>query len=47
MEYTDVHGVCDVTHTEELFRALDAEMALAPRSDRSTTCSKASSCFGR
>jgi hypothetical protein len=32
-EYTDVHGVCDVTHTEELFRALDAEMALhAPQS---------------
>jgi hypothetical protein len=30
MEYTDVHGVCDVTHTEELFRALEAEMALAP-----------------
>src|SRR5579864_6535376 len=29
MEYTDVHGVCDVTHTEELFRALEAEMALA------------------
>jgi hypothetical protein len=29
MEYTDVHGVCDVTHTQELFRALDAEMALA------------------
>jgi hypothetical protein len=28
MEYTDVHGVCDVTHTQELFRALDAEMAL-------------------
>ena len=28
MEYTDVHGVCDVTHTEELFRALEAEMAL-------------------
>jgi hypothetical protein len=27
-EYTDVHGVCDVTHTEELFRALAAEMAL-------------------
>ena len=35
MEYTDVHGVCDVTHTQELFRALDAEMALAPAvSDR-------------
>jgi DNA-binding Lrp family transcriptional regulator len=30
MEYTDVHGVCDVTHTQELFRALDTEMALAP-----------------
>jgi hypothetical protein len=30
MEYTDVHGVCDVTHTQELFRALDAEMALEP-----------------
>jgi hypothetical protein len=29
MEYTDVHGVCDVTHTEELFKALEAEMALA------------------
>jgi hypothetical protein len=28
MEYTDVHGVCDVTHTQELFRALDAEMTL-------------------
>lgn len=30
MEYTDVHGVCDVTHTEELYRALDAELMLAP-----------------
>ena len=30
MEYTDVHGICDVTHTQELFRALDAELALAP-----------------
>ena len=29
MEYTDVHGVCDVTHTQELFRALEAEMAIA------------------
>ena len=28
-EYTDVHGVCDVTHTQELYRALEAEMALA------------------
>jgi hypothetical protein len=31
MEYTDVHGICDVTHTQELFRALEAEMALDPR----------------
>jgi hypothetical protein len=30
LEYTDVHGVCDVTHTEELYRALEAEMALEP-----------------
>jgi len=30
MEYTDVHGVCDITHTQELFRALGAEMALDP-----------------
>jgi DNA-binding Lrp family transcriptional regulator len=30
MEYTDVHGVCDITHTQELFRALEAEMALEP-----------------
>ena len=30
LEYTDVHGVCDITHTQELFRALEAEMALAP-----------------
>jgi len=28
-EYTDVHGVCDIAHTEELFHALEAEMALA------------------
>jgi hypothetical protein len=27
-EYTDVHGVCDVTHTMELFNSLTAEMAL-------------------
>jgi hypothetical protein len=29
MEYTDVHGVCDIAHTEGLFRALQAEMAIA------------------
>ena len=28
MEYTDVHGVCDITHTEELYRALSEELAL-------------------
>lgn len=30
MEYTDVHGVCDIAHTEGLFRALAAEMAITP-----------------
>jgi Iron-containing redox enzyme len=30
MEYTDVHGVCDIEHTEGLFRALSAEMVLNP-----------------
>ncbi|HEY1904190.1 MAG TPA: iron-containing redox enzyme family protein [Terracidiphilus sp.] len=30
MEYTDVHGVCDVHHTAELFRALQLEMAVNP-----------------
>jgi hypothetical protein len=29
MEYTDVHGVCDITHTQELYRALETEMTLA------------------
>jgi hypothetical protein len=29
-EYTDVHGVCDITHTAELFRALQLEMAVNP-----------------
>jgi len=28
MEYTDVHGVCDIAHTDGLFRALDAEMTV-------------------
>ena len=30
MEYTDVHGVCDVEHTEGLFRALEMEMSVNP-----------------
>jgi hypothetical protein len=30
MQYTDVHGICDVAHTQELLRALDAEMTIAP-----------------
>jgi len=29
-EYTDVHGVCDVAHTQGLFGALAAEMELDP-----------------
>ena len=29
-EYSDVHGVCDITHTNELFHALAAEMAINP-----------------
>ena len=30
LEYTDVHGVCDIAHTEGLFRALATEMASNP-----------------
>ena len=30
MEYTDVHGVCDIEHTAGLFRALGLEMAAKP-----------------
>ena len=30
MEYTDVHGVCDVAHTAGLFRALGTEAAASP-----------------
>jgi hypothetical protein len=30
MEYTDVHGVCDIHHTAELFRALHLEMTVNP-----------------
>jgi len=29
-EYTDVHGVCDVAHSKELYEALEAELALDP-----------------
>jgi hypothetical protein len=29
-EYTEVHGVCDIVHTEKLFHALDAEIELDP-----------------
>jgi Iron-containing redox enzyme len=28
--YTDVHGVCDVVHSQELFRAVSLEMSLNP-----------------
>jgi hypothetical protein len=30
MEYTDVHGVCDIEHTEGLFNVLAAEIAITP-----------------
>jgi hypothetical protein len=30
LEYTDVHGVCDIEHTEGLFKVLAAEIALTP-----------------
>ena len=30
MEYTDVHGVCDIAHTEGLLNALTVEMAINP-----------------
>jgi Iron-containing redox enzyme len=30
MEYTDVHGVCDIAHTEGLLNALAVEMAINP-----------------
>jgi hypothetical protein len=30
MEYTDVHGVCDIAHTEGLIQALSTEMVLNP-----------------
>jgi hypothetical protein len=29
-EYTDVHGVCDIAHTQGLFNSLAAEMAINP-----------------
>jgi len=31
MQYTEVHGVCDIEHTAGLFRALDAELAANPQ----------------
>jgi hypothetical protein len=30
MEYTDVHGVCDIEHTDGLFRALAMELTTKP-----------------
>ena len=30
MEYTDVHGVCDIEHTAGLFKVLAAEIARTP-----------------
>jgi hypothetical protein len=28
MVYTDVHGVCDISHTQGLFSAYEAELAI-------------------
>jgi hypothetical protein len=33
LEYTDVHGVCDIEHTEGLFKVLAAEIELSPEPD--------------
>ena len=33
MEYTDVHGVCDVAHSEGLFRAVSLENSINPISE--------------
>ena len=30
MEYTEVHGVCDIAHTDGLFQALSLEMSVNP-----------------
>jgi hypothetical protein len=30
MEYTDVHGVCDIRHSQELFHAVNIELANNP-----------------
>jgi hypothetical protein len=30
LEYTDVHGICDIAHTEGLIQALGSEMVLNP-----------------
>jgi hypothetical protein len=32
IEYTQVHGVCDIAHSEGLFRGLEAELALSAES---------------
>ncbi|MGH9617321.1 MAG: hypothetical protein ACRD28_11315 [Acidobacteriaceae bacterium] len=29
-EYTDVHGVCDIAHTDDLYRVVELEIALKP-----------------
>jgi hypothetical protein len=34
MVYTDVHGVCDIEHTQGLFRAITLELAVNPASEK-------------
>jgi Iron-containing redox enzyme len=38
MEYTDVHGVCDIAHTEGLFQALSTEMDANPLESGKDIC---------
>jgi hypothetical protein len=35
MQYTDVHGICDIAHTQELLRAMNAEITISPPDSRS------------
>jgi hypothetical protein len=39
-EDTDVHGVCDIAHTQGLFHSLAAQMALQSAGAHNRTCSK-------
>lgn len=38
MEYTDVHGVCDIAHTQGLFTALFTELEINPPAEDADLC---------